>query len=66
MSNATAIDPEARGLVVMFIGRPERERFQNDDQQCQPHRELWEQIMEGNGEGEVQAVYCQSRIHVRF
>ena len=40
------------GLVVAA----QSESLKHYDQGRQPHGELWEQIMEGNGKGEVETV----------
>src|SRR5712691_2297364 len=48
--------PEARRLVAHLIPSPEGERLEEDDQQCQPHRKLGEEIVIGGSEPELEAV----------
>ena len=41
---------------MLFVSFPERERLEDDDERGQPHRQLWEEILIGNGECEVQSM----------
>ena len=56
---AKIFDPEAGGLIVMFVASPEADGLQDHDQQGQPHGELGKEIVEGDRESEVQSVDCQ-------
>ena len=48
--------PEARRPVPLRVAGFEGDRLEHYDQQRQAHGELGEQIVEGDGEGKVQAV----------
>src|SRR6478736_5529802 len=47
-------DPEARGVVPSRVAAPEARGFHHDDKQRQPHRQLREQVVVDDGEGELQ------------
>src|SRR5262249_19233812 len=48
--------PEAGRLVVTFVGRAESQYLEDHDEQSQPHRQLGEQGVVGDREGELNAV----------
>ncbi len=54
--NAENPGPEARRLVISLIITAQAQRFKYNDERGQPHGELGEQIMEGDGKGEVKAM----------
>ena len=57
--------PEPGALVVVLVPGAERRGLEDEDQQRQPHGELGEEIVVGDGEGEVQAMDGQRGIHAR-
>jgi len=56
--------PKLCRSVVAFITGAERERFENDDERREPHRQLWKNIMVGDGEREVETMKRKRAIHV--
>jgi hypothetical protein len=48
--------PEARSLVVERAPGPVRLQLEEEDEERQPHRQLGEQVVVGDGEAEVQAM----------
>ena len=48
--------PETGSLVPFLTAGAKRDRFEDDDQQRQAHRELREQVMECDGKGKMQPV----------
>ncbi|MGC3991945.1 MAG: hypothetical protein QM796_20095 [Chthoniobacteraceae bacterium] len=48
--------PEPRGLIVFFLAGPERLPFPKNEKPRQPHRELREEVMIGDGKGELDAM----------
>src|SRR3984957_293174 len=61
--NAENFRPETRRLMVSLIVAPKAKGLQNQDQRRQPHRELRKEIVECNGECEVDAMNQKSTIH---
>ena len=61
--DAKDLCPETRGLIVDFIVRAQRQRFQHHDQQRQSHGELRKQVMKCRGKGKMQPVNQQRTIH---
>ena len=55
--------PEPGCLVIAFVIVTQRHGLEIDDQRCDAHRQLREQVMEGDGKGKVQAVNQQCAIH---
>jgi len=52
-------------ILSLFIGSsPDGERLEHDDQRCQAHRQLREQIMKSDREGKMNAVEKQCVVHV--
>ncbi len=54
--DAEDVRPEARRVIILFVTGPQRQRFQNHNEQRQPHRELRKQIVESNSVSKVQAI----------
>src|SRR5581483_5398636 len=48
--------PEARGRIVPRLAGAQRRRLEEHDEEREPHRELREEVVKGDGEGEVEAV----------
>ena len=48
--------PEAGRDIVLCVARLQRQRLQHDDEQRQAHGELGEEVVIGDGEGEVDPV----------
>src|SRR6266498_4762428 len=55
--------PEPCGSIIRFVLFPKCQRLENDDQRCKSHRQLRKEIVIGDGEGKVQAMYDQCFIH---
>ena len=55
--------PEARRPVVVLAPPAQRLRLQDQDEQRQPHGELREEIVVGDGEREVQAIDPEGGVH---
>ncbi len=57
------LGPETRCLVISLITFPEGERFEDDDQRRQAHRQLGKEIVIGNRKREVQPMNHECAIH---
>ena len=55
-ADAEDFGPEAGGVVPDFIFGAEGQGFENEDQKRQAHRKLRENVVEGDGEGEVETM----------
>ena len=55
-ADAENFRPEARGAIPVFVAGAQGDGFQNEDQQGEAHGELRENVVEGDGEGEVEAM----------
>src|SRR5262252_5055120 len=49
-------DPEARGIIPLRSAGGEADRLEDHDEQRQPHRELWEEIVIDDGERKLEAM----------
>src|ERR1035438_97922 len=58
--------PETRRLVVGLVVAAQAKRLKHDDQRRQTPRELRKEIVEGNGECEMNAMNQKRTIHVRL
>jgi hypothetical protein len=47
----------------MFIASPERPASQVEQQECQPHGQLWEEIVKGGSDRKLQAVIEERTLH---
>jgi len=50
--------PKPGSAIPFFIPVAQGDRLDDEDQQREPHRELRKNVMERDGEGELQAVNC--------
>src|SRR5258708_39998263 len=57
--------PKSRRAVVMLVAGAQRLGLQVDDQERQPHRQLWKDVVKGYREGELQSVYVHCLSHQR-
>src|SRR5271163_2894752 len=55
-ADAENFGPEAGGVIPDFVLGAEIEGFQDEDEEGEAHGELRENVMEGYGEGEMQAM----------
>src|SRR5579875_3207818 len=58
--------PEMHSSIVAFILAHQVQYFEDDQQQCQPHRELWEQVMVAYRKGELDARQYRRYAHILF
>jgi hypothetical protein len=61
--DAENLCPETGGAVVVLVARAQGHRLQDHDQQRQPHRQLREQIVIRDREGEMKAVQTERGVH---
>src|SRR5579863_5283326 len=61
--DAENLRPETRGLIVGLVVAAKTEGLENDDQRGEPHGELREKIVEGDGEGEMNTMNEEGAIH---
>jgi hypothetical protein len=61
--NSENARPEACRLVIEFVIAAQRQCLQHNNQRRQAHRQLREEIVKSNREGEVQAVNQECAIH---
>src|SRR5262249_49005547 len=54
---------EPSHFVVALVRRVQGENFEDHDEQCQAHRQLREQVVEGDCEGKLNAVPKQINTH---
>ncbi len=57
------LSPESRAAVVVVIARAQRHGLEDHQQQRQPHRELREDVVKRNREGELKAIDPERCIH---
>src|SRR5712692_1659932 len=55
--------PKSRRAVPRFVAGLKRRSLQDENQKGEAHRELGENVMKGDGEGEMQAMYGQRVFH---
>ena len=60
------LPPEVRSPVESLIPAPERPGLQDEDEQTQAHCELGEEVVVGDGEGEVKPVVEEGDVHCFF
>ncbi len=61
--DAEDFDPEARGFVVVRGAGAEGDGFEDEDEEGEAHRQLREDVVEGDGEGELETVDGQRGVH---
>src|ERR1039457_5554982 len=50
------LGPESSRAAVVLVARPQRHGLENQDQQRQPHGQLWKDVVKSHRECEVQTV----------
>src|SRR5260221_9171435 len=55
--------PETGGAGEVFVARAEGDGLENDEEQGEAHGQLWEEIVESDGKGEVQTMDVQRGTH---
>src|ERR1700674_2339119 len=62
-TDAENLGPKPRRLIPYFVSAAERDSLEDENQEGQPHSELRKNVMERNGECEMQAVNGQCVFH---